>query len=156
MTAYEYTKSLHGSTGSFTVPDDYTDLLAGTPVAFYQWDATFSRELFDDTDFDSTDNWEQLVGGMYDVKGTALCKLAAVTGFSTAATGPPLADFATQNATVDTEALADGGTFVLTTATGDSYSFHGMISVLETDVEKVGRALCRVEFQSHGAVAVTG
>jgi hypothetical protein len=143
-----YVKSLHGSSGSFAVPTDYADCLADTIIHFYEWHATIARELLDDTRFENADNFKRVIGGMYDLKGTAvgtLIKSAALPGLD-----------ATHGMGVQNVSGETTGSFTLTVASGDTYVFDGIISNINTVVNKPRKIIVTVSFESHGDVAVNG
>ena len=139
--------SLHGSGGSVTVSTDYADLLAGTDIDFFEWHATFDGSLTDDSNFSDATNFRTYLGTMHDLKGTAVGRMIRLTSLSNA--NPVLYDAATQNASAPT---AD---FTLTTESGSTYTFDGIISSVKTTVIKTGVVGVIVTFESSGDITVT-
>lgn len=144
-----YTKTLHGSDGAFTPHEDYSEITPSTNVHFYEWHATIARDLIEDSGFDQSTNWKQNVGGLYDLKGTAVGTI--VVGAWTL--GPGLD--ATHGAGVQ-NATFTSGDFSLQAVTGDTYTFAGIISSWRVVTRKPDRVILTVSFESHAAVAVNG
>lgn len=145
-----YAASLHGSDGSCTLATDYDDLVAGTDIHIYEWHATFTRDLIEDSGFDQATNWKQNVGGMYDLKGTAIATQMVGRNSPMGADVGNVVGFEDQNATVS------ANDFTLQTVTGDTYTFKGIISSIRTVTRKTDRVIVTIAFESHGEVTVNG
>ena len=140
-----YSKSLHGVDGSVTIPAAWTDLTVGVEpggeIKIFEWHMQIVRELLEDSNFEGTDNWETVVGGMYHGVGSFLAVLQQ--GQATA-----LADLVTKNA-----AAATG--LVLITETGNSYACAAILGSIQTVVNKPQRVIITCGFESHGTITVT-
>ena len=145
-----YVKSLHGSDGSCTMASDYDDIVGGTQIHFYEWHATFTRDLIEDSGFDAADNWKTVVGGMYDLKGTALATQMVGQESPLGADVGNVVGFEDQNATVS------ANDFTLQAVTGDTYTFKGIVTSIRTVTRKADRIIVTVSFESHGDVTVNG
>lgn len=135
-----YVKSLHGSTGSITIPAGMTGLVVGTNIHIKEWHATAAADLIDDTDFSDTSNWTKVARGAHDLKGTAVGTLMAESA-------TPLGDFSTANA-------APVAGMVLTLASGRTYTFPAILGNIRTRVPKVGVVEINLSFESSGAIVV--
>lgn len=126
-----------GLTGDATIPSGE----AGTEVALFRWSADVAQEIFDGTTFDDTGGSRRKIGGAHDLKGTA-------EGYCGDTTIPTLGKLITSGTT----GTAD---FVLTSSTGDTYTFTGIVSNVNTVVEKVGGpVLVTMTFESSGPIVV--
>jgi len=143
-----YVSTLHGSAGGFTPDTVYGTITPDDFIHFFEWHATIARDLIEDSGFDQAINWKQNVGGLYDLKGTAIGTLkkgVALPGLD-----------ATHGAGVQNVTGASTGDFTLTVATGDTYTFKGIVSSWKTVVRKPDRVIVTIGFESHAAVAVNG
>lgn len=103
-----------------------------------EWNATIESDMFPDGDFGSTQYFSTETRGMYDLKGTARGLVAA--GVLPALTFLP-------------DGALPSGAFVLTSDSGNTYSFTGVISNLSVKTPKKGLAEFTVTFESSGAIS---
>lgn len=125
-----------GVGGSATIPS----AAGGGTITIFRWNADYQREVFDATGFSTSGNRRAKIGGMHHLVGT-------VEGWCDTAGVPTLGTLATDNAA----ATAD---FILQTATGDTYTFSGIIGSINVVVERVGQAIATLGFESSGAITV--
>ena len=138
-----YSKSLHGSSGSLAWASPitiWTDITPDEDIHIFKWDLTVTRELLDNSNYDESDNWETVIGGMVDGVGS----FEAVYMRSTT---PPLADLDIQNAT-------PSSVLTLTLESGKNYELTAILGGLRTAHAKAGRVLLTASFESHGVIKV--
>lgn len=118
----------------------------GSQFHVFEWTLDLQREVFDDTNFDSSGNVDEnartKVGGMYHGVGRVRATAAKDEAFD-------LADFQTSHAGPST------GNFVLTAATGRAYTFKGMIANINVAVAKRDRVFYDISFNTSGDVTAS-
>lgn len=131
-----------GVDGSFATPA-YGVPQKTTNVHIFAWEMTLDREVVDDSNFDDTTNWKTKLGGMYHATGT-------FTGTIVKDSVLGIADFGTKNA-------PPIASFVLTTEAGSFYTFTGILSNLNTRMNKTEArgAIITGTFESDGEVVPT-
>jgi hypothetical protein len=114
-----------------------------TNIHIFQWEATFDREVVDDSNFDDTTNFKTKLGGMYHATGT--CQGTIVSGSDLG-----IADFATKNA-------QPAANLLLLTETGHQYDFSAILSNINTRVNKTETrgAIVTLTFESDGDITET-
>lgn len=118
--------------------------LSGAPATIHitRWNATIARDIHDVSVFQGTpDNARRKQGGMYDLKGSAEghCDSTAQVDLDAA------------NSIQIEDAVPITG-FVLTSSTGRTLSFTGLLSTIRWGIEKVGQATLAFDFESSGEV----
>lgn len=125
-----------GSEGSVTIPGGMS---GPSNLHVFEWRCTWDREIFDDTNFDSSDNWKTKIGGMLGATGT----LRATSDRADIAN---IWDFATQHAQptsafVLQEGKDDGAAIV-------TASFAAIIANIRIAVVKTDRVFYDISFES--------
>lgn len=136
-----------GVSGSVTIPTPPN--IAGTAnIHFFEWRFDITREVFDDSNFDTATNGRTKVGGMYDGVGTA-------RGTSDRADFSTIMDFATLHANpVAAFVLKEGDVVDATGADiGDSdYTFAAIIRRITHTCVKPDRVFYDIEFETSGEI----
>ncbi len=123
-----------GAEGSITFP------AATTQTTLYaEFQITIEQDMHDVSDFTTTGNFTQSMGGQMDIKGTARGMCAAT----------PL-PIITQQVLQASQGTAG---FVCTLKSGQTYTFTGIISNLNVSVPKSGVAEFTVTFESSGEIS---
>lgn len=138
-------KLVSGSSGNATLP---ATLMGGDSIHINSWSGTLETEIFDATGFDaSPSNWREKATGLSHLTGSC-------TGWVDTVIVPLIGTAGTVNASGEVSG------FILETRTGGStdasYVFSGITSSVDIGVEKGGQTSVTVNFESSGAVTVTG
>lgn len=136
-----------GVSGSVTIPTPPN--IAGTAnIHFFEWNFDITREVFDNSSFDTPGNGRETVGGRYQGVGTA-------RGTSDRADFTTIMDFATAHANpVAAFVLKEGD--VLDSAAADigdsDYTFSASISRITHTCVNSDRVFWNIEFQTSGEI----
>ena len=129
--------ALSGATGNITMPAG--DLAVANVALITRWTASVDRDVHDISNFGTQTNERTKLGGMMDIKGT--CE-----GTVDGAAMPLLTN-------MQTEDCVPGAGVVLTSTSGNAWTFDAILSNLSLDVPKGGVQTFSCAFESSGAIS---
>lgn len=126
-----------GVTGNVT---PHTDHGLASAIHVTRWNATINRDIHDISSWADNANAKKKIGGMYDLSGSFEGFLDDTTNINnTGASGFQAED-------------APPASFVLTSSTGRTLTFSGLLSAIRLSSEKAGVVTVSADFVSSGEV----